>query len=178
MALTAKQARFVEEYLVDLNATQAAIRAGYSAGTASAIGHENLNKPEIANAIAEAQATRSMRTQITQDQVVRELARIGFADIRKVVSWTNGAIGFDENEAEDSGDVRISVANFVTLIPSDQIDDETGAAISEVSQTKEGALKVKMHDKKGALVDLGRHLGMFNDKLQLGGDFTVVVNKP
>lgn len=178
MALTAKQQRFVEEYLVDLNATQAAIRAGYSADTARQTASENLSKPDIASAIEEAQARRSMRTNITQDQVVRELARIGFADIRKVVTWRNGAPTFNEDDAEDSGDVRISIANFVSLTPSDEIDDETGAAIAEVSQTKDGALKVKMHDKKGALVDLGRHLGMFNDKLHLGGDFTVVVNKP
>lgn len=167
--MTPKQQRFVEEYLVDLNATQAAIRAGYSADTAHSIGHENLNKPEIAAGVAEAQAKRSMRTNITQDQVLRELARIGFVDIRKVVTWTNGAAGFDEDMAEDTGEVRISVANFVSLVPSDQIDAETAAAIAEVSQTKDGALKVKLHDKRAALVDLGRHLGMFKDKVEVTG---------
>lgn len=164
--LTPKQQRFVEEYLVDLNATQAAIRAGYSPDTARAIGCENLTKPDIAAAIDEAQAKRSMRTNITQDQVLRELARIGFVDIRKVVTWTNGAQGFDEDRAEETGEVRISVANFVALTPSDQIDVETAAAIAEVSQTKDGALKVKMHDKRAALVDLGRHLGMFKDRVE------------
>lgn len=167
--MTPKQQRFVEEYLIDLNATQAAIRAGYSAGTARAIGSENLMKPDIAAAVAEAQASRSMRTNITQDQVLRELARIGFVDIRKVVQWTSGASGFDEVEAEETGEVRLSVANFVMLVPSDQIDAETAAAISEVSQTKDGALKVKLHDKRAALVDLGRHLGMFKDKVEVTG---------
>lgn len=167
--MTPKQQRFVEEYLIDLNATQAAIRAGYSADTAKVIGCENLTKPDIAAAVAEAQAKRSMRTNITQDQVVRELARIGFVDIRKVVTWTNAASGFDEDMAEDTGEVRISVANFVALVPSDQIDAETAAAISEISQTKDGALKVKLHDKRAALVDLGRHLGMFKDKVEVTG---------
>lgn len=167
--MTPKQQRFVEEYLIDLNATQAAIRAGYSADTARAIGCENLTKPDIAAAVEEAQALRSMRTNITQDQVLRELARIGFVDIRKVVTWTNGVPGFDEDAAEDTGEVRISVANFVSLVPSDQIDAETAAAISEVSQTKDGALKVKLHDKRAALVDIGRHLGMFKDKVEITG---------
>ena len=71
--MTPKQQRFVEEYLVDLNATQAAIRSGYSPRTAKAIGHENLTKPDVSTAIAEAQFQRSMRTEITADWVVKEL---------------------------------------------------------------------------------------------------------
>ncbi len=167
--MTPKQERFVEEYLVDLNATQAAIRAGYATSGARTEGARLLADADIAAAIDEAMAKRSMRTNITQDQVLRELARIGFVDIRKVVTWTNGAQGFDEDRAEDTGEVRISVANFVALTPSDQIDVETAAAIAEVSQTKDGALKVKMHDKRAALVDIGRHLGMFKDKVELTG---------
>lgn len=68
--LTAKQAAFANEYLVDLNATQAAIRAGYSEDTAGAIGHENLNKPEIAAAIQKAMDQRAQRTSITADYVL------------------------------------------------------------------------------------------------------------
>ena len=79
--LTTKQERFVEEYLVDLNATQAAIRAGYSEKTAAAVGCENLTKPNIADALAAAFSARSQRTEITQDMVVAELASIGFAKI-------------------------------------------------------------------------------------------------
>lgn len=167
--MTPKQEAFVREYLIDLNATQAAIRAGYSAATAYSQGQRLLKDVEISAAIEKAMAERSMRTNITQDQVVRELARIGFVDIRKVVTWTNGATGFDEDEAEETGEVRISVANFVMLTPSDEIDAETAAAISEISQTKDGALKVKLHDKRAALVDLGRHLGMFKDKVEVTG---------
>ena len=70
MSLTPKQEAFVSEYLVDLNATQAAIRAGYSEKTAQMIGSENLSKPMVAAAIAAAQAERSERTEITQDYVL------------------------------------------------------------------------------------------------------------
>lgn len=73
MSLTDKQQRFVEEYLVDLNATQAAIRAGYSENTARAIGAENLTKPDIADAIAGAQAERSKRTEVTADYVLASI---------------------------------------------------------------------------------------------------------
>jgi phage terminase small subunit len=75
MGLTAKQQTFVNEYLIDLNATQAAIRAGYSEQTARVTGGENLTKPAIAEAIAKAQAERAERTQIDADWVLRELKR-------------------------------------------------------------------------------------------------------
>jgi phage terminase small subunit len=68
-----KQERFVEEYLIDLNATQAAIRAGYSEKTAHVIGSENLRKPAIAAAVARAQADRTERTNITQDYVLESI---------------------------------------------------------------------------------------------------------
>jgi phage terminase small subunit len=71
--LRARQAAFVAEYLIDLNATQAAIRAGYSAKVANRIGSENLSKPVIAAAIAEAQARRAERTETTQDYVLARL---------------------------------------------------------------------------------------------------------
>jgi len=73
MSLTARQQRFVNEYLLDLNATQAAVRAGYSARTAGAIGYENLTKPQVATAICEAQAERARQTRVTADDVLREL---------------------------------------------------------------------------------------------------------
>ncbi len=74
--LTPKQQRFVEEYLIDLNATQAAVRAGYSQRTANEQGYENLTKPHIAAAISEAQQRRSERTEITQDWVLERLVAV------------------------------------------------------------------------------------------------------
>jgi Terminase small subunit len=79
MTLNPRQQRFVAEYLVDLNATQAAIRAGYSPRTAAAIGHENLRKPEIAAAVASARNELTECTEVTIETVVAELARLGFA---------------------------------------------------------------------------------------------------
>ncbi len=159
MALTAKQQRFVDEYLIDLNATQAAIRAGYSEKTARSISNENLTKPDIQAAIAKGMQARSCRVEITQDMVLRELAKIGFSDIRKVVRWGETMVRMvdaEEGEAED-----MVPYHGLALIDSTEIDDNTAGAIAEVSQGKDG-LKVKLHDKKGALVDIGRHLGMFS----------------
>ncbi|MVW80189.1 terminase small subunit [Bordetella sp. 02P26C-1] len=164
MALNNKQRRFVEEYLVDLNATQAAIRAGYSPKTAGQIGDENLKKPQIAAAVQEAQAERSKRTEITQDMVLRELAKIGFSDIRKLVRW--GKTELRVAGAEEDG--ATEVHHGLALVSVDDIDDDTAAAIAEISEGREG-LKVKLHDKKGALVDIGRHLGMFKDRIEHSG---------
>lgn len=89
--LTPKQQRFVEEYLIDLNATQAAIRAGYSVRTARSIGDENLSKPDIATAIAAAKAERSKRTKITADQIVQQLSDIVTSDLNELVQYRRGA---------------------------------------------------------------------------------------
>src|SRR5205085_2965101 len=145
MPLNDRQARFVAEYLVDLNATQAAIRAGYSARTAYSAGERLLRNVEVAAAIAEAQAARSRRTEVTADRVVLELARVAFGDPRRVMSW--GPDG-------------------VKLRPSAELADEEAAIVAEVGETttKEGGtLRVKTVDKLGALRLLGQHLGMFGD---------------
>lgn len=165
--LSVKQKRFVDEYLIDLNATQAAIRAGYSAKAAKVIGHENLTKPDIAEHIAQRMAARSARTQITQDMVLQELANIGFADIRKAVKWSPS---MGEMMVPGDGDELVPVqTNGVLLVPGDELDDSTARAIAEIVQTRDG-IKIKFHDKLTALISLGRHLGMFNDKLKLQGN--------
>lgn len=160
-----KQQLFVDEYLIDLNATQAAIRAGYSKNRAGEIGWQLLQKTTIQAAISAAQARRSERTEITQDMVLAELAKIGFSDIRKAVKW-----GSSLGEIMD-GD-NIVQTNGVILLDSDNLDDDTAACVSEVSQTAQG-IKIKLHDKRAALVDIGRHLGMFNDKLSVSGELVI-----
>ncbi|MFG1206907.1 terminase small subunit [Xanthobacter flavus] len=153
--LTKKQAEFVREYLVDLNATQAAIRAGYSKRTARFMAAENLAKPNIAAAVEAAMAERAARTEITADRVLRELAKLAFFDIRKAFRPDG------------------------SLKPLNEMDDETAASIAglEVSEFTDGdggaigyLKKIKIADKRAALVDIGRHLGMWNDKLTLKGD--------
>ena len=147
--MTPKQKRFVEEYLIDLNATQAAIRAGYSARTANIEGPKTLVKPSIKAEIDTALAERAKRMEVTADQVIRELAFLAFTDFRKAVSW--GPDG-------------------VTLLPSDELGDGEAAIIAEVSETRSetgGSIKAKRYDKLKALELLGRHLGMFSDKVDM-----------
>ncbi|KEY87818.1 terminase small subunit [Pseudomonas capeferrum] len=158
MALTAKQQRFVDEYLIDLNATQAAIRAGYSKKTAQVQSARLLSNVMVSAAVAKGMESRSTRTGITQDMVLRELAKIGFSDIRKVVRWGETMVRMVDGEEECAEDMV--PYHGLALVDSTEIDDDTAAAIAEVSQGRDG-LKVKLHDKKGALVDIGRHLGMF-----------------
>lgn len=168
--LTSKQRAFVREYLIDLNATQAAIRAGYSAKTANEQASRLLANVKIAGAIAAAMKIRAERTEITADRVVNELAKIGFADIRKAVKWTSSLITEEDNP--DGGDVLVVkhiVTNNIQIVASEEIDEDTAAAIAEISQNATGGIKVKLHDKRAALVDLGRHLGIFKDKVELTG---------
>ena len=169
--MTPKQQRFVEEYLIDLNATAAYRRAGYEAegNSAEVNAARLLRNAQVADAIAAAQGERSARTEITADLVLKELAKIGFADMRKLLKWTGNLPRMDLDRAEETGEVEISAANFVRLFDSDELDDDIVGAISEISQTKDGALKVKLHDKQAALVNIGKHLGMFTTKIEHSG---------
>jgi phage terminase small subunit len=170
--LTPKQKRFVEEYLIDLNATQAAIRAAYSKKNADKIGHELLGKTRVSEAIKEAMDKRSQRTEITQDRVLQELAKVGFADIKNFLSFNTAltTVGYD-----NKGGRIVDYVHVVQLKDSDEID---GTVVSEVS-LKDGQLKFKLHDKMKALQDIGRHLGMFKDKVEHSGEtsLTVVFDK-
>ena len=149
--LTPKQQRFVDEYLIDLNATQAAIRAGYSAKTAAVIGNENLIKPYIADAIAKAQAERSERTEITQDMVLQELAKIGFANM------------LDYMTPNDRGEMYIDMSKLTRdqAAAIGEYQTETVSGKGEMPDVEK--TKFKLLDKRQALVDIGRHLGMFKD---------------
>lgn len=152
--LTAKQQAFIEEYLIDLNATQAAIRAGYSEDTAFSIGCENLTKPLIAAAIAEAKLARSKRTNIKADRVLQELARIGFSDLRKVIT-DHGHI---RNPQAWDDDTAAAISSLEVVRKSDSEKDEDGHPIIEYVH------KIKMWDKNSALEKLAKHLGVYSDK--------------
>lgn len=153
--LTPKQARFVSEYLVDLNATQAAIRAGYSEKTADRAGPALLGKTWVAQAIESGKARLSKRTAATADRVIQELAAIAFHDSRRLY--------------RDDG----------TLKEPHELDDETAAVLAglEVEQLFEGRgesrtlvgrlHKVKRWDKTKALELLARHFGMLSDQLNV-----------
>jgi len=153
--LSDKQARFVEEYLVDLNATQAAIRAGYSQKTAGQIGEQNLKKLEIAAAIQEAIAKRSERTEITQDMVLRELAKIGFSNMQDYMKSTK-----DGDPYLDFSNLTRDQAAALTEVTIEDFRDGRGEDIRDVRR-----VKFKLADKRAALVDIGKHLGMFKDEV-------------
>lgn len=146
--LTDKQKRFVAEYLVDLNATQAAIRAGYSWKSAARIAVDLLNKTQVSEAIQKAMRDREARTEITQDKVLEELARVAFA---------NGA-----------DFARVIVKNgcqTVELVNTDDVPPEKRSAIAGIKKGKYG-IEVSSYDKVKALELLGKHLGLFDGKGQ------------
>lgn len=149
MALTPKQKRFVAEYLVDLNATAAARRAGYSAKTADRIGPELLGKTCVSEAIQQAIQEREKRTEITQDMVLRETAKLAFFDIRKMFDKDGKPLDIPKLDAD-------TAAALVGLDVQDVADND-GDYVGFVK-------KYKMADKLKALELLGRHLGTWEPR--------------
>jgi phage terminase small subunit len=172
--LTDRQRVFVEEYLVDLNGTQAAIRAGYSPDSARSIASENLTKPNIAAAV---DAALAERPGVTRARIVDELAAIAFSDIRKVVSWRPEMTVIEAEEGAEGEEGGRAVVSRVTVVDSATLEPETAAAVAEVSQGATGALKVKMHDKSAALEKLGRTLGMFKDRVEHTGQVAIMISE-
>ena len=161
--LTDKQKRFCEEYIVDLNATQAAIRAGYSSKTAEAIGFENLKKPKIQKEIERLKEARSKRTEITADRVLKELARIGYSKITDYLEVVEGKRVVGKTE---TGEPITEKKKVVEIKETVDMAPEVIPAISQIKQTKHG-ISLKLYDKPAALKDLGRHLELFTDKLDI-----------
>ena len=149
--ITEKQKRFVEEYLIDLNATQAAIRAGYSPQTAREQGCQNLTKLNMQNAIAKAKAERSRRTGISQDRVIQELARIAFVNAADVINTDNASVIADA--------ARDDLACIQTVKVKQMSGDKGDMTEREV----------KLADKLKALELLGKHLGLFEPQADTGG---------
>jgi len=153
-----KQDTFVEEYLVDLNATQAAIRAGYSVKTANEQASRLLANVKIQTKIAKAMAERSKRTGVNQDRVILELARIAFANARDIINPEDGSIREDATEDD------------LACIQSVKVKTMNGD--KGYSEERE----VRLHNKMEALEKLGRHLGMWNDKIDLNVALPVVIS--
>lgn len=155
--LTVKQRMFVEEYLIDLNATQAAIRAGYSAKTADQQGSRMLANVKVQQAIAERMAERSRRTGVNQDRVVLELAKIAFVRMTDVVD-SNGRI----KQGASTDDL-----SCIESIKYKESDNEFGGSVER---------EVKIASKLKALELLGKHLGMWNDKLDVNVAAPIVIS--
>lgn len=147
--MSLKRQRFVDEYLVDLNARRSYMAAGFTQNenSAGAGAYKLLREPAIQRALQKSIEERKRRTHVDQDKVVKELAKIAFANIKDVVKHWG--------------------ANDVTLYDSGEIKDDVAAAISEISTSTNlygMDVRVKMYDKRAALVDLGNHLGIFEKK--------------
>ncbi len=160
MVLNEKQQRFVEEYLIDLNATQAAIRAGYSPKTAEQTGYKLCHKSSVADAIARAKAERSRRTGITQDRVLQELARVAFLNPAEVLNLNTAEVL--ASAAEDN--IRVISGVKVKYVPHKDYDED-GEVVIETAIERE----VKLCDKLKALDMLCKHLGIY-DKDKSGDD--------
>ena len=133
--LTLKQQRFVDEYLLDLNASRAAIRAGYSHRSAGSIGEQNLKKPEIKAALEHSLAERRKRTLVSQVEILDQLAGIAFADPRKLFR-----------------------ADGTIKSPSEMTDDEMAGVASLIIRKGGRGYRLVMHDKTAALETLLKHL--------------------
>lgn len=147
--LTGKQERFCEEYLIDLNATQAAIRAGYSVDTAAEIGSENLRKPLVAKKICELKALIRQKNEGLAQEVIDELKKVGFSNIQNYIGTGNSILdisGIDTLKAAAVSSIKKSVTSFG--------DGEGNEGTKEV-------VELKMWDKISALEKIGRHLGIF-----------------
>jgi phage terminase small subunit len=150
--LTDKEERFCLEYLIDLNATQAAKRAGYSEKTANEIGSQNLAKLSIQNRISELKQARVKRTEITADKVLKELAKIGFANISDYL------------------------IDGMSMKEMSSIARKKSAAIASIKKTvttwdggDKEIVEFKLHDKLRALENIGKHIGFFEiDNKQKG----------
>lgn len=155
--MNAKQARFCAEYLVDLNATQAAIRAGYSAKTAHAQGHRLLRDAEVQTRLDELRTRRAERVEVKADDVLRELLHLSTVDIGAAF-------------AEDG-----------TPLPLKDIPEKVRRALSGVEVTTKLAddgrvatvTKLRFWDKTKGLELLGKHLKLFTEKVEHSGQVTL-----
>ena len=154
--MTEKQKIFANEYLIDLNATRA-YRAAYPSvkkeQTAAQAGSRMLRNVKVAKYITERMEERQRRTEITQDMVLQELAAIAFARVTDYVSVMGG---------------------MAQVKDTDQLSDSQIAAIAGIKETQNG-IEVKLGSKEKTLELLGRHLGMWNDKLDVSGDMDMKI---
>lgn len=159
--LTPQQLRFCEEYLIDLNGTQAAIRAGYSEDSAAQQASRLLTIAKVSAKIAELIARRSARAAINADQVLAELSRIGYTDIRSLFK--------DDGTIKDVKDWPEDLARAIASVEVVEEFIGLGPSRTWVGQTK----KVKFWDKPRALELMGKHKALFPNKVEHSGKVTL-----
>lgn len=176
LPLTGRQKKFITEYLKDLNATQAAIRAGYSKKTAGQMGDENLRKPQIATAIAAAREKLEKKSEITQEMVLKRFWDIATADPNELIEYRWVACGEcwpggKKIMREPNPDCQACEGHGHGIpIPKDttKLSRQAKALYAGVKVTKDG-LQVLMHDQLTALTKVGQHLGLFPTKVEMTG---------
>jgi len=156
IVLTEKQKRFAAEYLIDLNAKAAAIRAGYSAKSAHVQGCDLLRNPLVAELIEASQAKIAKKLEVTAERVIEELAKIAFANMGDFIRVTP-----DGAAAVDLSTLSRDQAAAIGEVTSEVYMEGKGDDAEPVKRTK-----LKLADKRAALVDLGRHLGLFKDRVE------------
>lgn len=155
--MTPRQERFVAEYLKDLNATRAAISAGFSEKTAAQQATRLLRNVQISAAVEKAKAKRIERVEVQADDVLRELMRLGYSDLSELLKWGPNGV-----EIVESKDLSVDARRAVEMV--------------KMTEDKDGkrTFQIKQHSKERALELLGRHLGLFVDRLEVRGLVGVV----
>lgn len=151
--MTAKQVKFCEQYLIDLNAAQAMIRAGYSPKDTNVTGSENLAKPRISSYIAYLREKQSKRTEITADKILAEYARIAFQNLGDVIDGDGKMKSLNEWSRDD-------------LAAVSEITEDIIGGTDDGPVTKR---KVRMLSKQAALDALSKHKGLFTENIHLSG---------
>lgn len=153
MALTDKQLAFINEYFKDFNATQAAIRAGYSEKTAYNIGWENVRKREIADVISR----RFQELAMSADEVLNRLADIARVDMGDFVTFEDGIkLPFiDLKKAKDAGKLHL---------------------VKKIKYNAQGYLEFELHDPLPSLLNIGKHQGLFKETIEHSGELDLNVN--
>lgn len=147
LKLTPKQKLFCKYYLISLNATDAAIKAGYSKKTAKEIGAENLTKPHIQEYLESRMNKRAEKLEITADKVITEIAKLAFANTTDILEITDSGVVIKD----------LSKLDTTCIASAEEVFDKEGMRVG---------VKVKLHDKTKNLELLGRHLGLFKDKIE------------
>ncbi|MFA7654389.1 MAG: terminase small subunit [Candidatus Magasanikbacteria bacterium] len=158
-SLTDKEVLLAEQYVIHGDYHRAGMAAGYAKMNARVSAMRNLKRPHVRAYVEKLRKERAKRCRVTSDQVIEELMKIGFSNICDIISW-------NANKKE------------ITLRSYDSIPDSVKACIQEISESpgprgRGKVIKLKLYDKPQALTQIGRHLGMFTDKVQHGGEVDV-----
>jgi phage terminase small subunit len=157
--LTPRMERFVSEYLIDLNATQAAVRAGYGPAAAEKASFRLLRLPEVRRRVQEAEEARRERNAITADRIRAELARVAFANLADLIRiQPDGAAVIDLTDATRQ---QLAALGEITV---DEYTEGRGDAAREVKR-----VKVKLHDKLGALDKLAKIERLYVERVEHSG---------